>query len=442
MAADTGADGVPFAGEPAFEARLGPAELHDTVRHRLEELTQRWDLRPADAHQLAQQIRTRPFAPGEIILPRRARANFWGLIARGLVGVYRDPSRPGQPVAILLPGSTLGNGLATESRLGSSTLRAITRCEVWFLRLADLQALAQERQTERRMATLGRVLRWGALAWIVVLLAVLILSLPGVRHTVALVPMALGQGCSERGSDGGLCREWTWALAGSLAPEDPNPPLALGTLYFQRGQLEMAERWFEAARALAPDLAEVYNNLGLVYAARGEHARAIAAFQRALDLEPGMAAVEQNLGLSLQAVHVYDQALIHYQRSIAFGEPQAKTLVNLAIARYEVGQLDEASKMARQALQADPALAPAHAVLGAIALEMQEPETALPHLRQAVALDAGYAPAYYYLGLAYEATGQPAEAIAALEQALARTDDTALRDQSRRHLRELYLTVE
>jgi tetratricopeptide (TPR) repeat protein len=323
-------------------------------------------------------------------------------------------------------------------------LQALTRCEVQFLQRADLEALASERRAERQQVMFWGLVGASALALLVCLVALLALSLPWVRQMVALVPMGLGQWCSQqsRGNDApqayDRCVEWTWTLAANLTPADAMPFLALGTFYFEQGEVLAAEQSFEAARALTPDLAEVHNNLGLIYAEQGEHEQAVAAFQQALDLEPGTSAIEQNLGRSLQAMHAYDEALIHYQQAMAFGEPKTSTLVNMAIGYYETGQSRKAAELAEQVLRDDETLAPAHMVLGAVALESRQPEAALGHLRRAIALDDSYSQAHFYLGLVHKALDQPTEAIAAFEQALAIADDDVIRVQIRRHLKELY----
>jgi Flp pilus assembly protein TadD len=418
--------------------------MHDVIRQQLERLVAPWGLKPADVSHLARQMHSHTYTPGEVILPYRARADFLGLIISGQAAAYAGQRGASQQVATLFPGSTFGDDMLGENHPSDTTLKAITRCEVRFLRRADLEALAQQRRWQGYQNVLGRLAIAGAILFLICLVIILVLSLPLVRQMIALAPMGLGQLCAyqaERQGGGGFagqCAVQAWTLASKVAPDDANPPLALGTLYFKRGEMELAGKYFRDARALAPEWAEIYNNLGLIYAGQGEHEKAIASFRRALELEPGTSAIEHNLGLSLQAIRAYDEALTHYRQAIAFGEPQPGTLVNMAIGYYETGQSARAAAAAQQALRYDQTSAPAYTVLGAVELEARQMALAVAHLRQAIVLDDGYSQAHFYLGVAYQALGKQDEAIAAFERALAATQDEEMRAEIQRHMRRIH----
>jgi tetratricopeptide (TPR) repeat protein len=434
-------------------SRLRPAEVHSIIRQHLERLAVPWKLDPGDAHQLIRQMKVHVYEPGEAILPYRMRADFLGLLVRGQAAVLAGQPEPARPVAVLLPGITFGDLAPAGGRPSDATLQALTRCEVWFLRRADLQALADERRSRGPAKAHRGLLTWIALTALLCLLVIVTLKIPTVRQTAALVPMGLGQWCSLQGrasdrSDAyDRCVELAWTMAAEMAPADANPLLALGAFYFEKEDFQDAQEAFEGAQALVPDLAEAQNNLGVVYAQQGKHEEAISAFEEALELEPGVAAVEHNLGVSpvehnlgvsLQALGAYAEAVKHHELALAFGEPHASTLANLAIGYYETGQRDKAAETAQDALQIDDSVAPAHTVLGALALESQQPRAALEHLRRAVEVEEDYGRAYFYLGLAHKALEQSAEAIAAFEHALASTDDEDARAQIQQQLSELH----
>ena len=416
--------------------RLSPAEGHDIIRQRLGRMAGHWDLKAADIHRLMQRMQTVNYAPGEIILPRGVRGDCLGLIVRGQVAVRVGERGTTRLVVILLPGSTFGEMMLAQGQASNATFQAIARCEVRFLRRADLEALRSERQTRQRMATLWRLARVSALLLLAVLVLILALVLPAGREALAMVPMSIGQWCSEQ--DAANCTQRAWQVAANLAPEDPNPYLALGSFYYARGDSDSATRAFETALNLAPNLPEAYNNLGLIHAQQGQHEQAIASFQEALELEPGIAAVEYNLGTSLQATHNYTEAVAHYQTSLALSGPQISTLLNMAVAYYEAGHPEDAEVAANEALRLAPDSATAYTVLGATALEAGEPEIALSRLQRAADLDAGYGQAYFFMGLAYKSLDQPVQAIAAFEKALVHARDEVTRTRIRRHLGELY----
>ena len=418
------------------DTRLGPAEIHDIIRQRLAMLTHRWGLKPADTHHLARQMRTSTYTPGEIILPSGVRADCLGLVVRGQVAVHVGHRGAARLVIVLLPGSTFGETMLADGRPSNATYQSLTGSEIRFLPRASLQAMRNERRAETQAATLWTLVKATTALLVLIGLVVLVLSLPMSRKTLALVPMSIGQWCSDRGH--APCAWQSWQIAANLSPSDPNPTLAMGTLSFEADDMAAAERSFETVRNLAPDSPEAYNNLGLIYARQGEHDKAIAFFQKALELEPGIAATEQNLAASLQAIRDYEGALNHYQAALSLGEPKSSLLLNMAISHYEVGQLEKAEEMAQAALRMDQDLAPAYALLGAIALESRQPERALPSLNRAIALDADYVQAYFYLGLAYKALDRPVEAIVAFEEALINAQDEITRVRIRRYLGELY----
>jgi len=425
---------------PAVDGGLTPAELQALLRQRLGRLAGAWGLDQEDMQRLAEQAYTQTYAAGQLILPHRVRPDFLAFLVRGQVGAYLGQQRSARRVAVLQPGSSFGDLGPVKGRPADTALRALTACEISILRRADLEALVVQRQAEQRRRQRWRPLLGGVLLLLAALALAFAFRQPAVQRAAAVVPLAVGQWCSEQGGGQAYdrCSHWAWALAAGLAPTDAGPRLSLGTLYARRGEWAAAERSFEAARALAPDWAEVYNNLGVIYAQQGDHARAVPAFEQALLLEPGTATVERNLGLSLQALQSYDEALAHYELALAFGEGDPGVLVNMALAYYETGQLDRAKEMARQALRGQEAPPPAYMVLGAVALRSGMPEPALSYLQQAAALDPGLHQAYYYSGLAYRDLDRPAEAIAAFEQALAGAEAEETRVEIRRHLQALY----
>jgi len=430
-------EGGPGDGQ-ARDGGLSTAEVQRIIRQRLRPVARRWGLRPADLEHLARQMDTHAYAPGETILPRGVHADCLGLVARGQVAVHVGQRSAARVAVVIMPGNTFGEMMLAEGRPNYATLQAMTPSEIQFLRRADLQALSDRRRAERQTATLWRLIRSGALLLAFLVVMLLLLWLPSTRQALALVPTGIGQWCSQRERE--ACTWRAWQVAAHLTPTDPNPLLALGTHYYQQGDVAAAERAFKAAEALAPDLPEVHNNLGLIYAGQGEHERAVAAFRRALELEPGIAATEHNLAASLQALEQYDEALQHYQAAMALGEPQVSTLANMAVAYYEAGEPDEAVEAAQQTLDLPGGedVAPAYLVLGAVALESRQPEQALAYLERAIDLEPDLGQAYFFLGLTYKALDLRAEAVTAFERALALAGDEVTRVRIRRHLNELY----
>jgi tetratricopeptide (TPR) repeat protein len=425
--------------EQASSGALSTTETQQIIRQRLGPVARRWGLRSADLEQLAWQMEAVTYAPGETVLPRGVHADCLGLVVRGQVAVHVGQRTSTRVAVVLLPGNTFGEMMLAEGRPNYATLQAMAPCEIWFLRRAAVQALSEARRAERQTSALWRLIRSSALVLAVVVLLILLLQLAPARQTLAMVPLGLGQWCSQQGREN--CTLKAWQAAAQLTPADPNPLLALGTYYYHQGEVAAAERAFEAAGALDSDLPEVHNNLGLIYARQGQQERAVTAFERALVLEPGIAATEHNLAASLQALGRYDEAVQHYRAALALDEPHGppvSALANMAIAYYEAGEPEQAAEAAQQTLAYDEEMAPAYVVLGAVALELRQPEQALAHLQRAIELEEGLGQAHFFLGLTYKALDSKAEAVVAFERALALAGDEVTRVRIRRHLNELY----
>lgn len=60
----------------------------------------------------------------------------------------------------------------------------------------------------------------------------------------------------------------------------------LGSILAHKGQLDAAERMFNEAKALAPNISDIHSNLGLVYQWRQDYATAGRHLNRALQLDP------------------------------------------------------------------------------------------------------------------------------------------------------------
>ena len=439
-------NGYLWGGDIPVSCRLSPDLANYGLRQRLGQMNSSWVLGPAAAPLLAGCVRAQRYSPGETLLPSGSLSGCLGLVVQGQVAAVTGAKDATGQNADPELGQVYAEAMFLDAQANNATLQALTLCEVWFVRLADVAALVDQQPRrpdtsvamQRTEPPASRSRRWKRLGVCLVALglgAILALALPPARQSLALVPMSLGQWCSQQGYD--RCAEGSWRVAAALAPADADPIVALGILHFERGNLEAAEESFQEARALAPNWSEIYNNLGAVYAGRGDHELAIEAFLWGLEQEPGSAALEYNLGLSLQALQRHGEALAHYRSALALGEPRTDILVNMAIAYYELKQPANAQLAAEEALHLGGPSAPAYTVLGDVSLERQRPDQALSFAEQAITLDAGYAQAYVTMGLAHQAMRQPAKSRAAFEQALYATDDEWMSAKIQGYLDEL-----
>jgi len=212
---------------PDSTVRLSPAQAGRLIGQRLETALADQPLGPVDIQRLALR---HTYRTGQVILPRGARADCLGLVVAGRVGVYgRMPSlslprQAGQrPDAILRPGDTFGEAMLARRQPNDALLQALTPCEVWFVRRADLAAATQDlapRQASRRAATIRRLALPLAIG-LALVLCLVVLALPAARQALAVGPMAIGQWCQQGGH--ASCAHAAWTLAASLTPADANP---------------------------------------------------------------------------------------------------------------------------------------------------------------------------------------------------------------------------
>jgi Tfp pilus assembly protein PilF len=86
--------------------------------------------------------------------------------------------------------------------------------------------------------------------------------------------------------------------------------------YFEKGDLEMAERMFLQAATHDPDNARIYNHLGIIYMQKKNFADALEAFEAALKLNPKIASRHVNLGLIYMRIGKPKRARRYFEKAI------------------------------------------------------------------------------------------------------------------------------
>jgi tetratricopeptide (TPR) repeat protein len=111
--------------------------------------------------------------------------------------------------------------------------------------------------------------------------------------------------------------EQAWRRALSRNANDVESYKGLSLLYYDEGNLRLAEVVALAAKRLAEKDPAVHNNLGMVYLKEGEVVRALAAFKRAAELAPDFAAAYRNWGALALAYRDYASAHTAYAHLLA-----------------------------------------------------------------------------------------------------------------------------
>jgi tetratricopeptide (TPR) repeat protein len=101
-------------------------------------------------------------------------------------------------------------------------------------------------------------------------------------------------------------------------------------LYYDKGEIDDAQKGFIQVLALHPDHEEANNKLGLIYVKKNMNAKAEAIFRRLIDINPQNPVFYSNLGLALCNQEHYDEALESYQKAISLSPRTEAYFVKMA----------------------------------------------------------------------------------------------------------------
>lgn len=202
--------------------------------------------------------------------------------------------------------------------------------------------------------------------------------------------------------------------------------------HLERGNVDSAMFYAEAAIAFDATLPDGYRRLALARQRRGDVAGALLALAQGRRLAPtdlqlllATADVEFASGRYAEAEAIYRSALI---LAPAY-EKRSDLVLALGVAVSRQGRVDEAASLLESAWEAAPAEPRFLAALGAARLRQGNAAEAARLLEAAMRGDPADADASYNLGLALTATGRRAEALVQARRALAlRPDDAEFRE--------------
>jgi tetratricopeptide (TPR) repeat protein len=108
------------------------------------------------------------------------------------------------------------------------------------------------------------------------------------------------------------------------APEEPGANNLLGLALLKTGDTQGAEKAFQYALNLQPDLAEANNNLGNLLAARHDYAEAAWYFRKAVAANPGYVDARHSYGLVLALTHDYRGARAQLEEALRLAPGSAE----------------------------------------------------------------------------------------------------------------------
>jgi serine/threonine-protein kinase len=182
-------------------------------------------------------------------------------------------------------------------------------------------------------------------------------------------------------------------------------------------RLDTATRARFLDRALIGRPRDFWMNLQLAFAVSDLKEKA-GYFQAALAIRPTSAVVYNGLGLALRAKGDLDGAIAAYRQAIVCDSKYAYTHYNLALVLMDKGDNDGAVAACHQAIACLPKYVAAHAVLGNALRARGDNDGAIAAYHEALRHEPKYAYAYNGLGLALVAKGDLDGAIVAYQKAI------------------------
>jgi tetratricopeptide (TPR) repeat protein len=123
------------------------------------------------------------------------------------------------------------------------------------------------------------------------------------------------------------------------------------SLYGRKGQMDAAQRHYEAALTLQGDRAGAHYNWGVLLARAQRPDDAVAAFRRALDVSPFHPQAHNNLATLLAGEGHLDDAASHYRHAIANDPGYRVARFNLGRVLVALGRPREAAEQFERLLQ-------------------------------------------------------------------------------------------
>jgi type IV pilus assembly protein PilF len=132
--------------------------------------------------------------------------------------------------------------------------------------------------------------------------------------------------------------------------------LDLSSLYYSRGQYQIALDEVKQALVARPDMAEAHNLRGLIYGAMNEPKLAEEAFQRSLQIAPRSGDTLHNHAWFLCQQQQYAQSQAQFERAIAVPTYRdvPRSLLALGVCQARAGQMAEAERSLTRSYELDP----------------------------------------------------------------------------------------
>ena len=197
-------------------------------------------------------------------------------------------------------------------------------------------------------------------------------------------------------------------MTGGISAQAQVDPLSISDHYFesgiqlyQAGQLPKAQRAFEQALQLNPQILDAHNNLGSIKAQLGDLRGALEDFRAELTLDPNhpnAPRIFHNIGNSLLALGQPEEAIIAFEAALRRDPDLIESHISLASALHQLGHDQHAQIQLELALKLDPENPRANHDL-AVLERAHFPKKALQRLHLALSVRPDWSEAHNSLAL-------------------------------------------
>jgi tetratricopeptide (TPR) repeat protein len=145
-----------------------------------------------------------------------------------------------------------------------------------------------------------------------------------------------------------------WNEAFRLDPMDVQAARHLAAIAARREQFDVAEKWFEAALALAPEDSANWFNLGFVRERAGDPTGAVAAFGEATRLAPRQDRAWFGLGLAHARLGRHGQAAAALEQAVALQPLNGEGFYHLGMAYHHAELPREVTRVVKRLVDFEP----------------------------------------------------------------------------------------
>jgi Tfp pilus assembly protein PilF len=202
-------------------------------------------------------------------------------------------------------------------------------------------------------------------------------------------------------------------------PDQPEPAVTLGQIYFAQKDYAKAEASFRKALSIDKDSLPAYTFLGQLFIVQKSQDKAIQEFTNALKIDPNNIKAHILLSTIYDSKNDREKAKSHLREALRINAKSPIAANNLAWLLAETGgDLNEALKLAQTAALAARDSTAIQDTLGWIYYKKGSYQAAIDTLTDCVRKDPKNPTYAYHLGMAYLQKGDKAKAKASLNEAL------------------------